>query len=58
MNYEDLKNPEFQEKLKGAKTTEELLSLVKDEGFELTDEELDGISGGWGCKERDWVGGT
>ena len=49
MNFEDLKNPELQEKLKGAKTPDELLALAKEEGFELSDAELEGISGGsWG----------
>ena len=47
MNFEELKNPELQEKLKSAKTPEEMLALAREEGFELTDEELEGISGGW-----------
>ena len=47
MNIDDLKNPELQEKLKSAKTPEEMLALAREEGFELTDEELEGISGGW-----------
>ena len=46
MNFEDLKSPELQEKLKSAKTPEELLALVKEEGFELPDGELDAIAGG------------
>ena len=51
MSFEDLKNAEFQEKLKNASTPEELMTLVKEEGYELTDEELEGVSGGifWGC---------
>ena len=53
MNFEDLMNPELQEKLKGARTPEELLAIAKDEGFELSGEELNGISGGvhW-CTDR------
>ncbi len=47
MNFEELKNPKLQEKLKSAKTPEEMLALAREEGFELTDEELEGISGGW-----------
>ena len=47
MNIDDLKNPELQEKLKSAKTPEEMLALAREEGYELTDEELEGISGGW-----------
>jgi hypothetical protein len=35
MSFEDLKDPELQEKLKGAKTPEELLELAKEEGIEL-----------------------
>ena len=50
MNFEDLKNPELQEKLKSAKTPEDILTMAKEEGYELTDDELEGISGGfWGC---------
>ena len=30
MNFEDLMNPELQEKLKGARTPEELLAIAKD----------------------------
>ena len=46
MNFEDLKNPELQEKLKSAMTPDELLTLLKEEGYELSDEVLDGIAGG------------
>ena len=46
MSFEDLKDPKFQEKLKGAKTPEELLELAKEEGVELTNEELDGVASG------------
>ena len=46
MSFEDLKDPELQEKLKGAKTPEELLELAKEEGVELTSEELDGVASG------------
>lgn len=38
--------PEFLEKAKG-KTAEELIALVREEGVELTDEQLEAISGGW-----------
>lgn len=51
MNFEDLKNPELQEKLKSAKTPEDILTMAKEEGFELSDDELEGVSGGfWGCR--------
>ena len=59
MNFEDL-TPEQQEKARACKTPEEMLELAKQEGYELSDAELDGIAGGaWkGCHDRDWVGGT
>ena len=46
------------EKLKKAKSLEELLDIADEEGYELSDEELEGIAGGeipricardWGC---------
>ena len=46
MDFEDLKSPELQEKLKACKTTEELVALVREEGVELTDEQIDAVSGG------------
>lgn len=51
MNFEDLKIPEFQEKLRNAKTAEELVQLAREEGIELSDEQLEALSGGvkWGC---------
>lgn len=56
-------SPELLEKLKAAKTPEEIIALAKEEGYSLTDKELDQISGGisWdpcacdgfrGCPER------
>ena len=50
MNFDDLKNPELQEKLKSAKTPEELVALAKEEGLELSDDQIEAISGGWGCQ--------
>ena len=46
MNFEDLKNPELQERLKAAKTIEELAAIAAAEGVDLSDEELKAISGG------------
>ena len=46
MNFEDLKDPEFQEKLKSAATAEELVALAKSEGVELTDDQIEAIAGG------------
>ena len=47
MNFEDLKTPELQDKLMSIKTTDELLALAKEEGVELTDDQIEAISGGW-----------
>ena len=43
MNFEDLKNPEFQEKLKSAKTVEELVAFAVEQGVELSDEQLEAV---------------
>ena len=48
MNLEDLKNPELQEKLRSAKNAEELVALAKEKGLELTNDQLEGLSGGAG----------
>ena len=40
-------------KLHGCETPEEILALAQEEGYELTDEQLEGISGGWGGKCND-----
>ena len=36
-------------KIRGCKTNEEILAVAKEEGFELTDEQLAAISGGGVC---------
>ena len=46
MNFDDLKNPELQEKLKACETPEDVFELIRSEGIDLTDEELQAISGG------------
>ena len=52
MNFEDL-TPEQQEKARACKTAEELVELAKSEGCKLSDDELDGISGGeWFCSDN------
>ena len=55
MDFEDL-NPELQEKLKAANTPDELVALVKEEGMELSDEQLEAMSGGkeWYRKGSGW----
>ena len=35
-------------KLQGCETPEEVLALAQEEGYELTDAQLEGVSGGWG----------
>ncbi len=48
MDFKDL-SPELRDKAKACKNPEELLNLAKEEGYELSDDDLDGISGGWSC---------
>ena len=50
MNFENLKDPEFQAKLMSTKTIDELVALAKEEGIELSDGQLDSIAGG----ESEW----
>lgn len=45
MEFNDL-SPEMQEKVKAANTPEEIMALAKEEGYDLSDEELDEIAGG------------
>ena len=45
MNYEDL-SPEVLEKAKACKTPEELFALAKEEGIELSEDEIAAVSGG------------
>ena len=53
MNFDDL-TPEKKEKVLACKTPEELLSLAREEGYNLTEEQLEGITGGWGsCDSYD-----
>jgi len=46
MNNENL-TPEMMERARACKTPEELLALAKESGYELSDKELEQISGGW-----------
>lgn len=45
-------------KAKNCQTTEEFLALAKEEGVELTDEQLEGIAGGieWSCLSKNCGG--
>ena len=52
MNIDDIGlSPELREKARACKTPEEMLALAKEEGFELSDEQLQDVSGGsnWSC---------
>ncbi len=46
--------PELMEKAKACTSPEELLELAHEEGRDLTDNDLDGIAGGWAddCSDR------
>ena len=46
IKFEDL-SPEMQEKAKKCTTPEEILQLAASEGYELSDDELTDIAGGW-----------
>ena len=50
MDFKDI-SPELREKAKACKTPEELLALAKKEGYKLSDEEMEAVSGGksWSC---------
>ena len=48
-------NPAVKAKLKGCETPEEMLAIAEEEGYELSDSELEGITGGWGdCGDYVW----
>ena len=51
MDFEAM-NEEMRAKAKACTSPEELLALAQEEGYELTDDQLEGITGGasWGCK--------
>lgn len=46
MKFEKL-TPEQVEKMKACATPEDILALANEEGYELTDEELENMAGGW-----------
>ena len=53
--YMDFSNisPELREQARACKSTEELVALAESEGINLSDEQLDAISGGfdWSCSD-------
>lgn len=56
MEFKDLTD-EQKEKVRTAKTAEEMLAVAKEEGYELSDEELEAVSGGWSIPCHDDVPG-
>ena len=48
MNLDDLTEGQ-KAKARACKTPEELQALAREEGVELSLEDLEGVSGGWGC---------
>ena len=52
MEYEDL-TEEQKAKAKAAKSPEEFIALAKEEGVELTDEQIEAVSGGWSPTDCD-----
>ena len=59
MNFEDL-SAQQKEKAKACKTPEDILALSREEGYELSDEQLESVSGGadwWKCGESTTVHG-
>ena len=54
MKIEDV-SPEIIEKAKACESPEQIFALAKEEGIELTDEQMDAIAGGkHGHGEGDW----
>ena len=51
MKLEDL-FPELQARANACETPEEVFQLAKEEGIELSEEDLENISGGWGKRKR------
>ena len=63
MEYKDL-TPEQKERARACKTPEEILALAQEEGYDLTDAEIEAISGAGGgfygtcsdlCPEYCWT---
>lgn len=50
MTFDEL-TPEQKARAKGCTSAEELLAIAREEGYELSDEELEQVTGGvsWGC---------
>ena len=52
---------EIKAKLRGCETPEEIQALAQEEGYELSDKELESVTGGWGscrvCNSFCWDDG-
>ena len=56
MNIDDF-TPEQQERARACRTPEELLALAAEEGYDLTDGQLEAVSGGYGgCGNQNQCG--
>ena len=53
MEHKDL-TEEQKAKAKACKTPEEMLALAREEGYELSDEQIEAVSGGsfWDCGDQ------
>lgn len=52
MDYQNI-SPELKAKAKACTSTEQLMALAETEGIELSDEQLEGVSGGWmSCSDQ------
>ena len=55
-DYEGKLTPEQMERARACKSVDELVQLAQDEGVELDDEQIEGISGGtwYDCMNETW----
>lgn len=53
MDYQALTEAQ-RERVRACTSSEELIALAKEEGIELSDEQLEAVSGGgWGCSDKE-----
>ena len=51
VEFDDLKDPQLQERLRNAKTPEEVLEIAQEFGMELKDDQLETVAGGAWCSD-------